>query len=86
MILINIRDAQNQTSVSSEIDEHSKISKAELEKLDVRFRQSCLSDMSPGVSCDGYSYGDECLDLFLWCRDEFKVRYSHGLRSDDQLL
>ena len=86
VILINISDAQNQASVSSEIDEHSKISKAELEKLDVRFRQACVSDTSPGVSCDGYSYGDTCLDLFLWCRDDFLVRCSHGLKSDDQLF
>ena len=86
VIFININNALNQTRISSENDEHSKISKAELEKLDVIFRQACASDMSPGVSCDGYSYGDECLDLFLWCRDEFVVRCSHGLRSDDQLL
>ena len=86
VILININNALNQTRISSENYDYSKISEAELEKLDVSFRQACVSDMSPGVSCDGYSYGDECLDLFLWCRDDYVVRCSHGLKSDDQLF
>ena len=83
---VQISGALEQTRISSEYVDYSKISNADLEKLDVRVCQACVSDMSPGVSCDGYSYGDECLDLFLWCRDEFVVRCSHELRSDDQLL
>ena len=83
MILLQLSGALKKTRISSEYVDYSKISEAEIEKPDFRFRQACVSSMSPGVSCDGYSNGDECLDLFLWCRDDYVVRCSHGLKSDD---
>ena len=83
VICIHISNAFNQSRTLLKNYEHSEIQKAELKKLDVKIRQACVSDTSPGVTCDGYSYGDACLDLFLWCRDDFVVRCSHGLKSDD---
>ena len=85
-ILIQVIFIHIRNTISSENEEYFKISKAELKKLDVTIRQACESDTSTGVSCDGYSYGDACLDLFLWCRDDFVVRCSQGLKSDDRLF
>ena len=40
-----------------------------------------------GVTCPGFHLGDECLQLYLWCREDFSVQCGpHGLRSNNQLF
>ena len=47
--------------------------------LDLSLYNRCKSDGSPGITCEGFSFGDNCLRDLLWCRDDFKVPCARGL-------
>ena len=54
--------------------------------LDLSLYNACKSDGSAGISCDGFSLGDNCLRHFLWCRDDFKINCARGLPSNNEVF
>ena len=54
--------------------------------LDLSLYNKCKSDGSPGITCEGFSLGDDCLRDFLWCRDDFKLTCARGLPSNNEVF
>ena len=54
--------------------------------LDFSLYNRWKSDGSPGITCEWFSLGKNCLRDLLWCRVDFKVPCARGLSSNNEVL